>query len=320
MKNSLFSFLFLFVLVACGTSQKAVDAPTTVPKSPTESWVPTSDDNSLLWEIRGAGLSQPSYLFGTIHMITKDDFFLSDSTIAAFKASDKVVFEIDMNEMNDPAILFSLITQAMMADGITLKDLVSAEDYKLVDAHFTKMGLPMYLLDRVKPMFLAMMASGDLSGDELQSGEIKSYEMEFMKMAEVKNKAVGGLETLAYQMSVFDSIPYAEQATMLVDAIKSEDQGTDEFTEMIRLYKTQNIAEMYNMFKTDPDSPSNFESVLLTNRNQNWIPVMEKIASEQSTFFAVGAGHLGGEDGVIALMRKAGYTLRPIFQAQAGAN
>ena len=207
-----------------------------------------------------------------------------------------------------------------MANGTTLRDLLSTADYKLVDDHFSQMGLPMYLLDRVKPMFLAMMASGDLSGGDLQSGEIKSYEMEFMEMAKAKSKTVGGLETLAYQMSVFDSIPYTEQATMLVEAIKTGAEGGDEFDEMIRLYKSQDIVQMAKMFETEPGSDSKFESVLLADRNQNWIPIMEKLMSEKATFFAVGAGHLAGEEGVIALMRKAGYSMRPVYQAAPGMN
>lgn len=318
MKNILYALLLLLNIVACGTSQKV--AETSVSKL--VNLVPTADEKSLLWEISGQDLAKPSYLYGTIHMITKEDYFLTDSTKAAFKAVDHVVFEIDLNEMNDPAILFSLITEAMMANGTTLRDLLSTADYKLVDDHFSQMGLPMYLLDRVKPMFLAMMASGDLSGEGggLQSGEIKSYEMEFMQMAESKSKTVGGLETLAYQMSVFDSIPYAEQATMLVEAIKSGAEGNDEFDEMIRLYKSQDINAMANMFETEPGSDSKFESVLLEDRNQNWIPIMEKLIREKTTFFAVGAGHLAGEEGVIALMRKAGYKVRPIYQAASGTN
>ena len=246
-------------------------------------------------------------------MINKDDFFLTDETKAAFKASKKVTFEINMEEMNNFSMLFSLMTKVIMDNGTTLKDLLSDEDYTLVNTHFKDLGLPMFMLEKVKPMFLSIMASGDMGGG-LQTGEIKSYEMEFMNMAKSSGKEMDGLETVEFQMSVFDSIPYKDQANMLVDAIKSgEDGGEDDFAKMIEMYKAQDILAMQTMFEEDTEGVGKFEDIFLKDRNTNWIPIMEKMAKAQPTFFAVGAGHLGGVNGVVALMRKAGYEMTPIF-------
>ncbi|MEM8906650.1 MAG: TraB/GumN family protein, partial [Bacteroidota bacterium] len=299
--------LCVLAIASCSPTQKTqVELP--------QSHTPGANEKALLWQISGKALTQPSYLYGTIHMIDQKDFFLTDSTLAAFGRMEKVVFEIDMQEMNDPTVLFSLLSQAMMADGKTLKDLLNANDYELVNQYFNQMGLPMYLLERVKPLFLSMFVSSDFSGEGLQNGEVKSYEMEFMKMAEDQGKAAGGLETLAFQLSVFDSIPYTEQANRLVDAIKLGDQSAEAFEEMIRLYKAQDIVAMQKLFSEEEGTASsNFESVLLTKRNRNWIPIMEEMMQSKPTFFAVGAGHLGGKDGVIALMRKAGYQMQPIL-------
>lgn len=302
MKNIAFLFLFLVSITACKTTQKAAETVKTY--APTE--------KTLLWKVSGKELTKPSYVFGTIHMIGKEDYFLTEPTQTAFDQMEKVVFEINMEEMNDPTVLLSLLTQAMMGGGTTLKDLLSDADYTLVSNHFTKIGLPMMMLERVKPMFLSMMTAGDLSGEGLQSGEIKSYEMELMEMAQKQKKEMDGLETLAFQLSVFDSIPYKEQATMLVDAIKGGDEGAATFEKMVQLYKDQDIIAMQQMFEEEAESASNFHAILLTNRNQNWIPIMETMMLEKSVFFAVGAGHLGGEDGVVALMRKAGYKVEAI--------
>ncbi|MEL6635244.1 MAG: TraB/GumN family protein [Bacteroidota bacterium] len=268
-------------------------------------------ENSLLWEISGRDLSEPSYLYGTIHMIGNDDFFLTKATEKAFDRSERVAFEIDLKEMNNLGTMLSLIGSSMMDGGTRLRDLLSEEDYKMVDAHFQKVGMPLMLFERVKPMFLSAMSAGE--GGGLQSGKVKSYEMEFMKMAETDQLETAGLETIEYQMSIFDSIPYPVQAEMLVESIRSEENtDSDQFAEMVRLYKAQDLEGMQAMFEDEEGGLGEYEDVMLNNRNRNWIPVMEKMMREKVTFFAVGAGHLGGDAGVVALLRAEGYTLRPL--------
>jgi len=278
----------------------------------TQQHAPTADENSLLWEISGKGLAQPSYLFGTIHMINKDDFILTDDTKATFSKSKKVVFEINTEEMFDLGTQFSLLMKSFMENGKRLRDLVSAEDYKLVEAHFDKIGMPLMLLERVKPMILSVFASEDIGSGKMASTDIKSYEIELTQMAKEQKKLIDGLETVDFQMSMFDSIPYDVQAKMLVETLKSEDAGDDQFEKMVELYKNQDLSGMQTMILSEKDGIGKYDELLLVNRNKNWIPKMEKIMPQQPTFFAVGAGHLAGESGVIALLRKEGYTLRPI--------
>ena len=272
---------------------------------------PAVAENSLLWRISGNGLAAPSYLYGTIHMIAKDDFFLTDSTRAFIDRAGQVTFEIDMEDMNNIVTQLSLLMDAMMDDGQTLRDLLSEEDYKIVKAHFDKMGLPLMFLERMKPMFLTVFTGMDMSPQAMSSGEMVSYEMEILKIAEGQNKEIGGLETAQFQMSMFDSIPYQAQASMLVESIKSANAGEEEFAKMVELYKKQDIAGMTTMMGED-DGIGEYEDLLLVQRNKNWIPVMGKMMAERPTFFAVGAGHLGGKTGVVALLRKEGYAVAPV--------
>lgn len=269
-------------------------------------------ENSLLWEISGKELENPSYLYGTIHMIAADDFFLTPATKVAFAESERVAFEINMEEMNSLTVMFSLIGQVMMDGGMTLKKLLSEEDYGIVKKHFDDIGMPLFMLERVKPMFLSAFATGDMSGESMQSGAIKSYEMEFMEMAQQEELEMAGLETIQYQMSIFDSIPYPVQAEMLVESIRVTDTEDDQFSEMVKLYKNQDLAGMHKMFEAEEGGLGDYEDVMLNNRNRNWIPVMEEMMADKKTFFAVGAGHLGGRFGVVNLLREAGYTVSPV--------
>ena len=270
-------------------------------------------EKSLIWEIKGKGLNQASFLYGTIHMIGKKDFFLTDGTKKSFDRSKQVAFEIDMEEMGDIMSLLPLLMQSFMKNDTTLQDLFNKEEYELVKAHFDKVGLPMMLLNRIKPMFLsALDPTAMTGGDGGKKEDIVSYEMEFLEMAQSQKKPVEGLETAAFQMSMFDSIPYRAQAQMLLESIKSGADASDsQFDQLVDLYKKQDIQSMQTMMGED-DATNNYNDLLLVNRNRKWIPVMEKMMQDKATFFAVGAGHLGGAQGVIALLRAAGYTVEPV--------
>ncbi len=278
----------------------------------TQSFAPTIEENSLLWKISGKDLPTPSYLYGTIHLIGKDDFFLTDSTRAAIDRAQLVTFEINMEDMMNLPAQLGLMMKSFMSDGKSLRDLLTEEEYALVKAHFDKMGLPLFLFERMKPMFLTVFASMDMSPDAMSSGEMVSYEMKIMDIAKQQKKKMGGLETAEYQMSMFDSIPYEAQAQMLVESIKSADTGSDEMEEMVKLYKNQDINGMVTMMRADEEGVGGYEDLLLVTRNKNWIPVMGEMMMKQPAFFAVGAGHLGGENGVVALLRKEGYTVVPV--------
>ncbi len=269
-------------------------------------------ENSLLWRIDGNGLTTPSYLYGTIHLIDTDDYYLPTGTLAAIDNTQKMVFEIDMNEMSDMGAMMGLMNKAFMKDNKTLKDLIRKEDYELVDAHFKKLGLPLMMLERMKPMFLTVFASGDMDPAGLQSGSMKSYEMEFLDIAKSSNKPTAGLETIEFQMSVFDSIPYEAQAEMLVETIKNGDTDSSEFDIMIQMYKDQKINDMVSMISDEDEQLSEYEDILLNKRNEAWISGMKTMMVEMPTFFAVGAGHLAGQRGVINLLKKEGYKLTPL--------
>lgn len=271
-------------------------------------------ENSLLWEITGPGIKTPSYLYGTIHIIDSKDYFLPKGTMSALDAAKKIVFEIDMKEMSDMSNIMGMMNKIFMNDGLTLKDLVSADDYSMIGDHFQKKGLPIFMLERMKPMFLTVFAYGDLDPSSLKNGDMKSYEMELMEMASNAGKETGGLETIDFQIGLFDEIPYEAQAKMLVDAIKTSEMGeeNDEFKKMTQMYKDQDINAMVKMIADEGSGVSEFEDKLLTERNKNWIPKIIEGAKLQPTFYAVGAGHLAGPQGVITLLRKAGMKVTPV--------
>ncbi len=272
-------------------------------------------ENALLWKITGKNLKKPSFIFGTIHIIDAKDYFLPEGTLSAMESSDRICFEIDMAEMSDMSSMMGMLQKIYMSDGLSIKDLLSEADYKLVSNHFSKQGLPMFFMERMKPMFLTVFASGDINPMSLDQGTMKSYEMEFYSLAKSMKKQTGGLETVDFQISLFDEIPYDVQAKMLVEAVRSGNSDQNgEFSIMIESYKNQNIEKLASLINSSESSISGFEDALLFKRNSSWIPLMETQMAKEPTFFAVGAGHLGGEKGVINLLRKTGYKVKPVFE------
>jgi uncharacterized protein YbaP (TraB family) len=274
----------------------------------------TDENASLLWEITGNGLETPSYLFGTIHIIGEKDYFWTDIMEEKFQASELLVLEIDIE--NPMMMMMSMMNDMMMKDGMTLKKLLTEEEYKQVDEHFTaNMGMSVSMFNRFKPIFTSMIiaqigAGGEGGGMSMEGS--KSYEMELVEKAKKRKLEVEGLETAEYQISMFDSIPYTEQAKMLMQAVNGEgDSSDDMMDEMVELYKKQDLEGLYKMI-SGSDDLGDYEDLLLVTRNKNWIPKINEFAADKSTFVAVGAGHLPGENGVINLLKKEGYTVKPL--------
>ena len=313
MYKFLIFFLAISVLsISCNSSKKISESSINKGVQESNKLPYTSLEKALLWKISGNELTTPSYLFGTIHIIPSDEFFLPNGTLEALGAAKKVVFEIDMADMNDMGKQMGLLSKAFMNDDLTLKDLYTEKEYTIVKNHFEKMGIPLFFMERMKPMLLTVFASGDIDPSDLQNGKAKSYEMEFFEMAKDSKKETGGLETIEYQMSIFDSIPYDEQADMLLETIEMGDEASDSMDEMIKIYKDQDIEGMQAMFKEEGNEIEGHEDVLLVNRNKNWIPIMSEMMNTGTHFFAVGAGHLGGPFGVIHLLKEAGYSIVPV--------
>lgn len=263
-------------------------------------------EKSLLWKISGNGIKEASYLYGTIHITC--DATLPQKAINALEATDQLYLELDMD---DPSLQQSMMQEMKMKDGKTMTSLVSAEDFKIVDAFLVKqLGFSAQMLNTFKPFMVSAMLYPKMIDCEMQSVEQK-----LIDVTKEQKEEVFGLESVAEQMKVFDAIPYEIQMKELVKTAKTDlEKDKKEMELFMKIYKSEDINAMYEATQeSENEITSKFEEILLSNRNKNWIPIIEKVAKEKTTFFGVGAGHLGGEMGVIQLLRKKGYKVEAIF-------
>ncbi len=267
-------------------------------------------DHTLLWKISGNGLAEPSYLFGTIHMLCKDDAVLSDSLKNIIQNVKEVYFEVDLDNMFE---MLGVMGKMKMKGDTTLQDLLSEADYEKVKNYFETKGsiLPFSMLETYKPI---------LAASTLQQGDIPcetTAMMEQVIMMEAKeyNKPIKGLESMGYQAGVLDSIPYKLQAEQLVSYIDNAIKGKNEdgeMVEMLNAYRSQDLKKLEEMIlKSDP-SISNYTDILLHNRNRNWVEKLKDLMPAKPLLIAVGAGHLPGKEGCINLLRQAGYKVTPV--------
>lgn len=290
-----FSTLFLFGLItltSCAQKEKE------------------HDGNTLLWKISGNGLEKPSYLFGTIHMICSDDAVLSNSMKKVIRNCDEVYFEVDMDNMFE---MLGVMGKMKMLGDTTLRDLLSEADYKKVKDYFESKGsmLPFSMLEKFKPM----LAASTLEQGEMPCNNTAVMEQVIMEEAKANDKKIKGLETMAYQAGVLDSIPYKLQAQQLVSYIDSAGAGNSSdkmMEEMFDAYRRQDLKKLEQLMVETDASMSGFTDIMLFHRNQNWVKKLKDLLPAKSLLIAVGAGHLPGDKGVISLLRQEGYTVTPV--------
>ena len=268
----------------------------------------TDEYNALLWEISGNGISSPSYLYGTVHMICAEDFVIGKRLQEKFRSAQKVFLEVDMD---DPSMNMKMM-QLSLLRGKKLSDMFSDSDYNKLNVFFRDtIGMPLTLLNTMKPFVLFSI----LTLKSLPCAEPQSYELSFVKMAKEQSKEVLGLETIEDQMKIFDGMPDSVQVQMVMRYINEFDEQKKEFAKMVNAYKQENLDSIYEHIMSSPDI-SGSEEVLLFNRNEKWIPIMETAMQKEKIFFAVGAGHLGGPKGVINLLREKGYSVKGIREGK----
>lgn len=294
MKYITIIILFCFGIAGCHAQQD-------------HSFVKQKNNNTLLWQISGKGLKHPSFLFGTFHLLCKDDIHFSEQLKEAVKESDEIYMELDMD---DPSTLLGGMLYMNMKDGKKLSDLYTPEEYKKLQTYFNdSLNTSMMLFQRAKPYFLVALLYPRMMNCESPAG----VEEELLKIAKEDKKEIKGLETIQFQASVFDSIPYEWQAKELLKNIDSFSVYKNEFEEMVHLYKNQELDSMQNMVGASEFGSDKYEDILLKDRNKKWVKELNEIMKTESVFVAVGAGHLSGDNGLINLLKKEGYEVEPLL-------
>jgi len=252
---------------------------------------------SLLFEITGNGLHKPSYLLGTIHLTQKKDKALYTLAFKRLKTCQSYVMEITPSDFNQAEI----IKKILIPEGKTIKDFVTKDIYdSLATKFYSLTGLNLETVKIIQPIFLLPLLQTNPNAQ--QKGQTKNFMMDLSlaERAKKMHKEVKGIETLDEQLSALLEISIQEQVEQLL--------GNN--TEAEQIYQSKDINQIYEA-SIETMTPEEVKHLLL-DRNARMVERATDLLTSQQTFIAVGAAHLGGEKGLVNLLRQQGYVLREI--------
>ena len=273
---------------------------------------------SLLWEVSGNGLEQPSYLYGTHHLVPVSFLDSVSGVKDAFESTTQMVGELDMSDMAQ--MQMKIMGESTMPAGITYESLLSPEEVALLDSTLSRlMGVGLGQFGTLKPALLSNLISVTLYQQyypSLSSG--KSLDQYFQEEALKRARPVIGLETTEDQIHLLLNAQTLErQAELLICMVKHPELLKEQMDELQAAYHAQDINELYTLsVKEFPDDPcpstEEEKNALNKDRNKKWLEKLPTIMKEKSSFIAVGCLHLPGEEGLIEGLRKLGYRVEAV--------
>ena len=270
---------------------------------------------SVLWKISGNGLSKPSYLFGTHHLIPLSFLENVPKWKEAFAETHQVVGELDLSNLTE--LQSKLMASAMMPQGVTYESLYKAEDLQLIDTALKELlGAGIAQFKQMKPGMLSMIYTLTLY-QKIYPFDGKGIDQFFQQEAVKESKPVVGLETAEDQIkALFESQSIERQAEFLLCMVKNPDYIKEQTETLHTAYLEQNLDKMESLYNEEPGNPcpstQEEKDTINKNRNDRWVQKLPQIMQEKSSFIAVGCLHLVGKDGLIAQLRKAGYVVEAV--------
>lgn len=269
--------------------------------------VAIKDVDPALWVVKDEDTT--IYLFGTVHILKPGLGWFDEGVKTAFDASDKLVLEMVEPAPAESQALFMKL--AMDPNGKSLRSKMTEADRAVYEAAVKKIGLPVEGLDPFDPWAAAVtlsVLSMQKQGFDINSGA----EKQLSAAAKASNKPIGGVETMEFQLGVFDTMPEAEQIRFLVETAKMSDDSGKMMDRMVELWGTPDPDGLGQLMNEGLTSRALYDA-LLTKRNANWAKwISAEMAKPGTTFMAVGAGHLAGATSVQALLPAYGLSAQRV--------
>jgi uncharacterized protein YbaP (TraB family) len=252
------------------------------------------------------------YLVGSVHLLSKDYYPLSPALDKAFKECDLLVEELHLGEMAEVESQMMILMRGMLPSGQTLDKVVTPATFALVSARVKALGLPIEPLTRFKPWALALTLLGlewQAAGFDAELG----LDKHFFDQAVAAGKEVQGLETIEFQISRFDELSMAEQDRMLASTLRELETEKASVTTLADAWKAGDAPTVERIVLQELRKEPAMYQRLLVERNKNWLPKIEALFDRKGrTFVVVGAAHLVGSDGLLAMLKARGYSIEQL--------
>jgi uncharacterized protein YbaP (TraB family) len=279
----------------------------------------TKNAGAILWKIEKDG-RPASYLFGTVHLTDERVTDLSRAVKAALNEAKVVALEVsDLSEDATASVIAQSAPLVMFTDGRRLDHLLSNTEYDAVKSIIGRSGMPVDLAALFKPWIVTMILSvSDCERTKVQQGA-RVLDMKIAEIGKARGLEVVGLETIPAQFEALAAVPEQQQLDMLRASLKYADRTDDLMETLVQLYIGRKItaAMPFQIALAKEAGVSDqafvgFQQKLLVERNEKMSAVAEPLLDKGGVFVAVGALHLPGEKGLVALLRQAGYSVSPL--------
>jgi hypothetical protein len=273
---------------------------------------PQKKNKSICWEISGNGLKQPSYLFGTFHLLNDSYLHRLSKWKNKFKNSKSVMVEmvVDSSKMAN-------IMGKMMSKDTTLDQLLTKEEYDMTSEYLKEVGgYDISLFNAFKPMSLSILITTQTWAKLKPADYNPSHlpmDMYFEKLGKNEAKQVLALETMEEQMALlYDNVSLKRQKEMLMDMVKDKAKTESEILKMDDCYRREDLDCLKEEIYSNGSYNEKELNMMVYSRNKRWMKSILDQIRRKPTFIAVGAGHLPGDEGLIGLLRKEGYKVRAV--------
>lgn len=264
-------------------------------------------ESSMLWKIERDDLAHPTYMLGTMHLINKEFFHFPEKLQKLVKNSKQLIMELEgMPNPAEAAELMRLPDSVKLADFFSEEQLAFLYDFAQEDMKMTPEMFDM-TFGRMKPFVLLQLIT-----QRQFEGETESFELTLMDLAKKHDVQAIGLETIQMQIGFFDAIPMDGMANIITSYFENTDSLKEQTRILQQIYRNGNLDTLaHHMLESSPELME-FEEILLSGRNKRWMPQILDLILQKPSFIAVGAAHLAGENGLVELLRKEGFTVTPV--------
>jgi hypothetical protein len=279
----------------------------------------TKNAGAILWKVEKEG-RPASYLFGTVHLTDERVTQLSPAVKSAFGRAKTIAVEVsDLSENATASVIADAAPLVMYTDGRRLDHLLSNTEYDAVKSIIGRSGMPVDMAALFKPWIVTMILSvSDCERSKVQQGA-RVLDMKLAEMGKERGLEVIGLETIPAQLQALAAVPEDQQLDMLRASLKFADRANDLMETLVQLYLNRKISAampfqiaLAHEAGVSEQAFVGFQQKLLVERNGKMAVAAEPLLERGNAFIAVGALHLPGDRGLVALFREAGYTVSPI--------
>lgn len=265
-------------------------------------------DHPAVWAVKGR--HNTLYLVGTMHYLPRSEA-MPDSFSRAYAESEKVLMELDMDDLNPLDAQQTMMELGLLPEDRTLEQELGAKNYAELKTKAATVGLAAEMLDRFQP-WLAAMTLEQMQLIKLGMDAASGTEQQLVAKAGSDGKEIRGLETLEEQLQLFAGLDRTKQREFLMYTLEEMDQSENQLQSILKAWRSGDTATLGKLLEDGMDHHPDLYRALTTDRNRRWISTLTPLLQQSSDDYlvAVGALHLVGDDSVVDLLERAGYDVR----------